>query len=60
MKAKNICIRCGGHLVAEAVGHYGTLFYIKRDGSIGHKIKSVTYEGTGDWMYYCSDCGKTL
>lgn len=58
--AKNICPQCGGQIVAEAVGNYGTVFYLRKDGSIGRKLRTVRYEHSGDWMYYCTKCGKNF
>lgn len=56
--AKNICPKCGGKIVAEAIGNYGTIFYLKSDGTIGRKLRTIRYEHSGDWMYYCADCGE--
>ena len=58
MQSKNICPKCGGLIVAEAIGNYGTVFYVKKDGSIGRKLREIKYEHSGDWMYYCSRCGE--
>lgn len=54
----NRCPECGGRLVAEATGNYGTIFEVKQDGSVGRKLRRVIYEHSGDWMYYCADCGR--
>jgi len=58
MKHKNICPKCGGNIVAEAFGQYGTVYYIRKDGQIGRKLRTVKYEHNDDWIYYCPNCGK--
>lgn len=58
MMAKNICSKCGGKIVAEAFGSYGTVYYIRKNGETGHKIREIKYDHTGDWMYYCTECGE--
>lgn len=55
---KNICPNCGGPLVAEALGTYGTIHQIRQDGTVGQKLRTVKYEHTGEWLYYCLECGK--
>ncbi len=37
----NRCSKCGGRLVAEATGNYGTIFEVKQDGSVGCPDKEV-------------------
>lgn len=58
MPGKNICPKCGGKIVAEAIGNYGTVYYLRKDGTIGRKLRKVMYEHSGDWMYYCTGCGE--
>ncbi len=53
-----ICEECGGRIVAEAVGQYGTIYYLRKDGKIGRRLRRVEYEHTGQWLYYCPDCGE--
>jgi len=53
-----ICEECGGRIVAEAVGQYGTIYYLRKDGTIGRMLRRVKYEHTGQWLYYCPDCGE--
>ena len=55
----NRCPKCGGRLVAEAVGNYGTIFEVKQDGSVGKKLRRVIYEHSGEWMCYCANCGES-
>ena len=45
--------------MAEAIGNYGTIFYLRKDGAIGHKMREIKYEHSGDWMYYCMKCGES-
>lgn len=56
----NICPKCGGKIVAEYFGLYGTIYYLRKDGTLGHEIKNIKYEHTGDYLYYCSNCGETM
>ena len=58
MKVKNRCPKCDGRIVAEAIGNYGTVFYLRDNGTIGHKLRSVKYEHTGEWLFYCDECGE--
>lgn len=53
----NRCQKCGGRLVAEAIGTYGTVLDVKQDGSVGRKLRRMIYEHSGEWMCYCTDCG---
>ena len=57
---KNICKKCGGKLVIEFIGTYGTVYPLKKDGEPGkNKIKRVLYEeSSGDYIIYCSNCGR--
>ena len=55
---KNVCPKCGGRIVAEAIGNYGTIFYLRKDGTVGRKLREIRYEHSGDWMYYCTECGE--
>lgn len=59
MSSKNTCRKCGGKIVAEAIGNYGTIYYLRKDGTIGRKLRRVMYEHSGDWMFYCTGCGET-
>lgn len=56
MQKKNICPKCGGKIVAEATGSYGTVYYLRRDGTVGHKLRDIKYEHSGDVSYYCANC----
>lgn len=56
----NICPKCGGRIVAEAFGSYGTVFYVRKDGSLGRQLRNVKYGGNGDWIYYCPECGEQI
>lgn len=56
----NICPKCGGKIIVELFGTYGTIHYLRKDGTIGHKIRETKYEYTGDELYYCSQCGYTI
>ena len=58
MLDKNVCSKYGGKIVAEAIENYGTIFYLRKDGTIGRKLKTIKYEHSGDWMFYCSNCGE--
>lgn len=53
-----ICEECGGRIVAEAIGNYGTVYYLRKNGTIGRKLRTIRYEHSGDWMYYCPECGE--
>lgn len=60
MKAKNKCTKCGGSLLIEAVGKYGDVYRLKRDGKIGEtRIRTHKYEHTGEYLVYCCRCGQT-
>ena len=62
-EAKNIYKKCGGKLVVEYFGYYGTVYPIKRDGTQGKsRIRRVLYEesGNGDAIIYCSECGHQI
>lgn len=59
-KPKNICPKCGGRIVVEADGSYGTVFYLRRDGTMGHKIRDFKYEYSGELSYYCSKCSESF
>jgi hypothetical protein len=52
-----VCPECGGNLIYEAIGNYGTLYYVCKDGRIGRKLKSIQYDYSGDAMVYCAECG---
>lgn len=57
---KNICPKCGGKLLIEAVGNYGLVYRMKRDGGMYKKpIRRLTYECSGLFMIYCEDCKNT-
>lgn len=51
-----VCPECGGNLIYEAIGSYGTLYYVRKDGRIGRRLKSIRYEHSGDAMVYCLKC----
>ena len=51
-----VCPECGGNLIYEAIGSYGTIYYVCKDGRIGRKLKSIQYEHSGDAMVYCAEC----
>ncbi len=55
----NKCRFCGGPLVIEYVGSYGTVYLLKKDGTPRKKkMKTFMYEqNSGDEaMVYCWDC----
>lgn len=58
--AKNICQYCGGPLVIEFIGSYGSVYPMKENGEPGRRrIKRILYEeGTSDCMIYCRNCKK--
>lgn len=61
VKAKNICPKCGNRLVIEAVGIYGDIYYMKRNGEMGTKrIRRCIYETTGEYLIYCKQCGHQI
>lgn len=60
MNSKCICPKCGGSLVIEYVGTYGTIYHIRQDGTIGRRLRSAKYEHSGDYMVYCQNCGAGL
>lgn len=53
-----ICEKCGGRIVAEAIGNYGIIYYLRKNGEIGRKLRKIKYECNGEWMYYCTQCGE--
>ena len=61
-KAKNICSYCGGKLVVEYFGNYGSIYPLKRNGEEGkRRIKRILYEeSVGDYLIYCQACGRKL
>ena len=60
-EVKNICPECGGKLLIEAVGNYGDVFRMKKNGEMSRKrIRRHIYETSGDFMVYCEDCGNSL
>ena len=56
---KGVCSKCNHNLVVEYVGNYGTIYYLRKDGSEGHKIKSIKYEFSGNYFVYCPNCGES-
>jgi len=61
MKAKNVCPECGGKLLIEAVGNYGDVFRMKKNGEMSKKrIRRHIYESSGDFMIFCEECGNTV
>ena len=54
---KCLCSKCGNNLVIEYVGNYGTIYYIKENGKVGRKLKSIKYEESEDYFVYCPNCG---
>lgn len=60
MEDKCVCPKCGGDLIIEYTGSYGTMYHIKRDGTTGRRLRSAKYEHSGDYMVYCSQCGTGL
>ena len=60
-KAKNVCPVCGGKLLIEAVGNYGDVYRMKKNGEMSTKrIRRCVYETSGDYMVYCEDCGNSV
>jgi len=59
-KAKNICPYCGGQLVMEFIGSYGSVYNLKKDGEPSKKRrKRILYdESNGDFLIYCWNCKK--
>ena len=57
MAKRCVCTKCRGSLVIEYIGNYGTIYSLNQNGAIGRKIKSIKYEGSGDYMVYCRQCG---
>lgn len=55
-----ICPYCKEQLTFEAIGSYGDLYKInKRNGKVTKKrMRRVHYEHSGDFMVYCSKCGR--
>ena len=61
MDAKNICPKCGGKLLIEAVGNYGDVYRMKKNGEMSKvRVRRFIYECSGDYMIYCEDCGNTV
>lgn len=59
-EAKNICKHCGGRMVVEFIGNYGSIYPMLKNGKPGRRrIRRVLYEESGsDMMVYCSKCGR--
>lgn len=55
---KCFCPKCGGDLVIEYIGNYGTIYRINKNGTIGRREKRIMYESGGDYMVYCKMCGE--
>ena len=57
---KNICLECGGRLVAEYIGNYGDVFFLNTKGEpYKGRLKRCIYEHDGEPpMIYCIDCGR--
>ena len=53
----NICPKCGGKIIVEQFGQYGTIYFLRKDGTLGHKIRDIKYDHADDYLYYCSQCG---
>ena len=51
------CRKCGGSLAIEYIGNYGTTYHLRRDGTVGRRLRSIKYESSGDYMVYCQSCG---
>ena len=59
--ARNICPKCGGKLLIEAIGNYGDIYRMRADGEMSkRRIKRVIYGGTGDYIIYCEQCSITF
>lgn len=60
-KYKNRCKYCGGKLVIEFIGNYGSVYELKKDGEPSKRRKRrILYdESNGDYMIYCWDCGRS-
>ena len=61
-KAKNICPKCGGPLVIEYFGSYGSVYKINRDGTESkRRLRRIMYEESGgDAIIYCDKCKEEL
>lgn len=60
-EAKNICQECGGKLLIEAVGNYGDVYRMKKNGEMSKvRIRRCIYETSGDYMIYCEKCGNSV
>ncbi len=57
MADDTVCLDCGASLVVEYIGSYGTVYRLRRDGTVGARMKSIKYEHSGDYMVYCPKCG---
>lgn len=51
------CKKCGGNLEIEYIGNFGTIYHLRRDGTVGRRLRSIKYETSGDYMVYCQSCG---
>ena len=56
---KNVCKQCGGKLVIEYVGNYGSVYPLKKDGTVGkRRIRRIHYDESLETpIVYCSSCG---
>ena len=62
MRAKNICKYCGGKLLIEYIGSYGSVYAMKADGEPSkNRIRRILYEENdgGEPIVYCGQCGRT-
>ena len=50
---KNICPVCGGKLLIEAVGNYGDVYRMKKNGKMSKtRLRRFIYENSGEYMVY--------
>ena len=58
----NKCKFCGGKLVIEFIGNYGSVYAMKKNGKPSkRRIKRILYAESSDaQMIYCKDCGQLV
>lgn len=60
-EARNICPKCGGRLLIEAIGNYGDVYRMKADGEMSKvRLRRTIYAGTDSYLIYCEDCRETF
>lgn len=58
---RNVCPECGGKLLIEAVGTFGDIYRMKKNGEMSkRRIARRIYDTTGGYLVYCGKCGAQM